>query len=63
MADGPYRAGNLVKEPAVTGLYRAISAVEGRVAHGSTLERVGKAKSGRLLDGVTHDAMPEVRHD
>jgi protein gp37 len=24
--------------------------------------RVGKARAGRLLDGVTHDAMPEVRH-
>jgi protein gp37 len=62
MADGPYWPGNLVKEPAVTGLCRAISAVEGRVAYGSTLERVGKTKAGRVLDGVTHDAMPEVRH-
>ncbi|MDP3407274.1 DUF5131 family protein [Bosea sp. (in: a-proteobacteria)] len=26
------------------------------------LWKVGKARAGRLLDGVTHDAMPEVRH-
>lgn len=26
------------------------------------MRRVGKARAGRLLDGVTHDAMPEVRH-
>lgn len=26
------------------------------------MARIGKARAGRLLDGVTHDAMPEARH-
>jgi protein gp37 len=27
------------------------------------LFRVGKRRAGRMLDGITHDAMPEVHHD
>lgn len=33
-----------------------------RHATGWPMQRVGKKFAGRLLDGVTHDAMPEVRH-
>lgn len=32
-----------------------------RGGYGSLQRHVGKARSGRLLDGVTHDARPEVR--
>lgn len=37
----------------------------GRGFHGErfhVMGRAGKAKAGRLLDGVTHDGMPEVAH-
>ena len=32
------------------------------LGHGAVFERLGKATTGRLLDGCTHDEWPEVRH-
>lgn len=34
----------------------------GHGGNGTSLHHVGKRAAGRLLDGVLHGAMPEVRH-
>ena len=49
------------------GEYASVSEVEGPGEHyqfpdGATVRRVGKKAAGRLLDGVEHNGMPEVRH-
>lgn len=49
------------------GEYASVSEVEGRGEHyqfpdGATVRKVGKKLAGRLLDGVEHNGMPEVRH-
>ncbi len=48
------------------GEYASVSEVEGSGKHyqfpdGSTVRKVGKKLAGRLLDGVEHNGMPEVR--
>lgn len=50
------------------GEWASVSEVEGPGEHyqfpdGATVRRVGKKRAGRLLDGVEHNGMPEVRHD
>lgn len=47
------------------GEWVSVSEVAGEGEHftfpdGATVRRVGKTKSGRTIDGVTHDAFPEV---
>ncbi len=49
MFDGPENYISFGKNPAK---YRHMD--------GEIVSRVGKARSGRTLDGVTHDAFPEV---
>ncbi|PTR05380.1 MULTISPECIES: phage Gp37/Gp68 family protein [unclassified Novosphingobium] len=49
------------------GEYASVSEVEGPGKHhqfpdGATVRKVGKKLAGRLLDGVEHNGMPEVRH-
>lgn len=49
------------------GEYASVSEVEGPGEHyhfpdGATVRKVGKKRAGRLLDGVEHNGMPEVRH-
>ncbi|MCC2608357.1 phage Gp37/Gp68 family protein [Neorhizobium petrolearium] len=49
------------------GEWVSVSEVAGPGAHftfedGATVRRVGRNLSGRTIDGVTHDAFPEVRH-
>ncbi|WP_420104112.1 phage Gp37/Gp68 family protein [Bosea sp. (in: a-proteobacteria)] len=39
---------------------RLVAAMAGEVDGARYMDRVGKARSGRLLDGVEHNAMPEV---
>ncbi|MFC5505120.1 DUF5131 family protein [Bosea massiliensis] len=45
-------------------LLRGQAMATGRIddAGAEIIAQFGKARAGRLLDGVTHDAMPEVRH-
>lgn len=48
------------------GEWVSVSEVEGPGEHhsfddGATVRRVGKTRAGRLLDGVEHNGMPEVR--
>lgn len=48
------------------GEWVSVSEVAGSGAHfkfedGATVRRIGKKLSGRTIDGVTHDAFPEVR--
>lgn len=58
-ASGPFVAGALVAEcPA--GVSRAVEVVANGVASGTTLDSIGKARAGRLLDGRTHDEFPEA---
>lgn len=49
------------------GAWASVSEVEGAGPHhhfddGATVRRVGKKAAGRTLDGVIHNAMPEVAH-
>lgn len=62
------------RHPSLTGVAEHCLAVNGAISRGDELrgggggrerwiamDRVGKKRAGRLLDGVTHDAMPEAR--